>query len=115
MLTDSHSNARQNGPSERVVRSWLKGRSSKADVQDGETLGIQSASAETGTGEHRTMEGVMNRTRPKILVVDDDAAVRKFFLQVLTPIAFDVAESGDAQCALEAIESGDFDLVVCDV
>ena len=60
-------------------------------------------------------EGVMNRTRPKILVVDDDAAVRKFFLQVLTPIAFDVAESGDAQCALEAIESGDFDIVVCDV
>ena len=60
-------------------------------------------------------EGVMNRIRPKILVVDDDAAVRKFFLQVLTPIAYDVAESGDAQRALEAIESGDFDIVVCDV
>jgi putative nucleotidyltransferase with HDIG domain len=58
---------------------------------------------------------MINRLLPKILVVDDDAAVRRFFHEVLTPIASHVAEADDAQCALEAIESGDFDIVVCDI
>jgi putative nucleotidyltransferase with HDIG domain len=52
---------------------------------------------------------------PKVLVVDDDPAVRAFFLEILKPIAGRVAEAGDAACALESIESGDFDVIVCDV
>lgn len=58
---------------------------------------------------------MINRLLPKILVVDDEPDVRRFFREVLTPIASSVAEAGDAHCALEAIESGDFDIVVCDI
>jgi putative nucleotidyltransferase with HDIG domain len=58
---------------------------------------------------------MITRFLPKILVVDDDSAVRMFFREALRPIAAHVAEAADAACALESIESGDFDIIVCDV
>jgi cyclic di-GMP phosphodiesterase len=60
-------------------------------------------------------EPMMNRLLPKVLIVDDDSAVRKFFLAALNPLTSQVAEAADAARALEAIESGDFDIIVCDV
>jgi len=58
---------------------------------------------------------MIHRMLPKVLVVDDDPAVRMFFCQALKPITARVAEAADASSALEAIESGDFDIIVCDV
>ncbi|MGD1105147.1 MAG: HD domain-containing phosphohydrolase [Terriglobia bacterium] len=58
---------------------------------------------------------MINRLLPKVLVVDDDPAVRMFFREALKPITAHVAEAGDAAFALESIESGDFDIIVCDV
>ena len=58
---------------------------------------------------------MITRLLPKVLVVDDDAAVRKFFLTALKTVAAHVAEAADAAFALESIESGDFDIIVCDV
>jgi putative nucleotidyltransferase with HDIG domain len=58
---------------------------------------------------------MITRSLPKVLVVDDDSAVRAFFRQVLTPTTAQVAEAEDAPSALEAIESGDFDVILCDV
>jgi putative nucleotidyltransferase with HDIG domain len=58
---------------------------------------------------------MMNRMLPKVLVVDDDQAVRMFFREALKPIVARVAEAADAASALESIESGDFDIIVCDV
>jgi len=58
---------------------------------------------------------MMNRSLPKVLVVDDDAAIRIFFREALKDNAAQVAEAGDAALALESIESGDFDIIVCDV
>jgi putative nucleotidyltransferase with HDIG domain len=58
---------------------------------------------------------MINRLLPKVLVVDDDPAVRMFFREALKPITARVAEAADAAGALESIESGDFDLIVCDV
>ncbi len=58
---------------------------------------------------------MMTRTLPKVLVVDDDSAVRMFFKEALRPITTQVCEAADAACALESIESGDFDVIVCDV
>ncbi len=48
-------------------------------------------------------------------MVDDDAAVRMFFREALGPTTSHVAEAADASSALESIESGDFDVIVCDV
>jgi putative nucleotidyltransferase with HDIG domain len=58
---------------------------------------------------------MINRSLPKVLVVDDDPAVRKFFREALKTITAKVAEAADAAFALESIESGDFDIIVCDV
>jgi putative nucleotidyltransferase with HDIG domain len=58
---------------------------------------------------------MINRLLPKVLVVDDDPAVRKFFREALKLVTIHVAEAADAACALESIESGDFDIIVCDV
>jgi putative nucleotidyltransferase with HDIG domain len=58
---------------------------------------------------------MISRLLPKILVVDDDPAVRMFFHAALKPVAAHVDEAADAACALESIESGDFDIIVCDV
>jgi len=58
---------------------------------------------------------MMNPMLPKVLVVDDDPAVRKFFLAALGPVTAQVAEAADAPSALKSIESGAFDIVVCDV
>lgn len=52
---------------------------------------------------------------PKILVVDDDPAVRMFLREALKTIAARVAEADNAAFALESVENGDFDIVVCDV
>ena len=58
---------------------------------------------------------MINRLLPKVLVVDDEPAVRMFFREALKPVAAQVAEAADAPFALESIESGDFDIIVCDV
>ena len=58
---------------------------------------------------------MLHRVLPKVLVVDDDPAVRAFFRAALKTAAVRVAEADDAASALESIESGDFDLIVCDV
>ena len=58
---------------------------------------------------------MIDRLLPKVLVVDDDSAVRMFFRAALKPVTTKIAEAADAGCALESIESGDFDIIVCDV
>lgn len=58
---------------------------------------------------------MIDRLLPKVLVVDDDHSIRMFFREALKPVAVRVAEAADAACALESIESGDFDIIVCDV
>jgi putative nucleotidyltransferase with HDIG domain len=58
---------------------------------------------------------MITRLHPKVLVVDDNPAVRKFLREALQPTTAHVAEAADAACALKSIESGDFDIIVCDV
>ena len=52
---------------------------------------------------------------PKVLVVDDSATMRAFMVEALEPTAARVAEATDALRALEAVESGDFDIVLSDI
>ena len=61
------------------------------------------------------MNLLLTEQNPKVLVVDDEPAMRSFLVQALEPMAAEVSEAGDAEAALEAIESGDFDLVVSDM
>ncbi len=59
--------------------------------------------------------GMISRSLPKVLVVDDEPAVRMFFRAALKTVTAQVAEAADAASALESIESGDFDIIVSDI
>ena len=52
---------------------------------------------------------------PKVLVVDDDPSVCQFLKLALAPKASTVSVAQSAMTALEAIESGNFDIILCDI
>jgi putative nucleotidyltransferase with HDIG domain len=52
---------------------------------------------------------------PKVLVVDDEAPVCEFLKVALAPKASSVAVAENAATALEAIERGNFDVILCDI
>jgi response regulator RpfG family c-di-GMP phosphodiesterase len=58
---------------------------------------------------------MLSRLLPNVLVVDDEPAVRMFLREAVKPLAAKVVEAGDAEGALGAVESGDFDIIVCDI
>jgi putative nucleotidyltransferase with HDIG domain len=52
---------------------------------------------------------------PKVLVVDDDPSVCEFLKLAIAPKASRVDVAENAATALEAIESGNFDIILCDI
>src|SRR3989337_3003994 len=52
---------------------------------------------------------------PKVLVVDDEPSVCQFLKEALRPVAANVTEANTAEKALEAIQGGDYDVVLLDV
>ena len=57
---------------------------------------------------------MLDRPLPKVLVVDDEPSMRTFLREALKPFVAKIAEAADAPQALNAIESGDFDIVLSD-
>ncbi len=69
-----------------------------------------------GTASFRTgWEAQIRDGQPRLLVVDDEPGVRQFLVEALRPLAARVDSVGDAHAALEKIETGEVDVVVCDV
>jgi two-component system, cell cycle response regulator CpdR len=54
-------------------------------------------------------------TVPRVLVAEDDVAVRSFVTRSLTQAGFSVTEAEDGQQALQALEIKRFDLLVADI
>jgi putative nucleotidyltransferase with HDIG domain len=52
---------------------------------------------------------------PKVLVVDDDPSVCEFLKLAIAPMASGVSVAENAATALEAIERGNFDIILCDI
>jgi putative nucleotidyltransferase with HDIG domain len=52
---------------------------------------------------------------PKVLVVDDDRSMLDFLKLAVTPEASHVGAAENAASALQAIESGDYDIILCDL
>jgi len=52
---------------------------------------------------------------PRILVVDDDLAMRLLFREALETEGFDIVEAENGEEAIEACEKNNFDLVLLDV
>jgi two-component system, NtrC family, response regulator HydG len=53
--------------------------------------------------------------KPKILVVDDEAAHRSMIDAVLTPEGYDIYQAEDGQIAVEAVEKQFYDLILMDI
>lgn len=51
----------------------------------------------------------------RILIAEDDTAVRKFVLRALANAGHDVVAAEDGQQALEALETDQFDLLLSDI
>jgi CheY-like chemotaxis protein len=51
----------------------------------------------------------------KILIADDEEVIRKFLRIHLVKLGYEVTEAGDGVQALEQLEKGNFDLLICDI
>ncbi|HET9040041.1 MAG TPA: response regulator [Gemmatimonadales bacterium] len=52
---------------------------------------------------------------PRVLIVDDEAALRRTLERALRAMGYDVVTVGDAQLAYEALDGMDVDLVLLDL
>lgn len=59
--------------------------------------------------------GAGGAARPRVLLVDDEEAVRRASARVLSAEGFEIVEAGDRREALAHLERGQFDVVVSDV
>jgi putative two-component system response regulator len=57
----------------------------------------------------------MNFTNKRVLFVDDEPAIRKTLPVILRRYGFSVAVAGTVREALQEIEIGTFDLLICDL
>jgi CheY-like chemotaxis protein len=58
----------------------------------------------------------MNERVPKILLIDDDDAIRRLYGDILRSEGFDITPMASAQAALESLLKGDtYDLVITDI
>ena len=53
--------------------------------------------------------------KPRVLIVDDEPALRRTLERVLWGMGYDVVTAGDAQLAYEALDGTDVDLVLLDL
>ena len=53
--------------------------------------------------------------RKKVLIVDDEEMIRRFLRIHLTKWGFEVKEAVDGAQAMEELDNGDFDLLICDI
>jgi CheY-like chemotaxis protein len=63
---------------------------------------------EKGKGWGRVM-------RKKVLVVDDEEAIRQFLSTLLLKWGYEVEEAGDGVQALEKLAKDNYDLLICDI
>lgn len=58
----------------------------------------------------------MNERVPKVLLIDDDDAIRRLYGAILRSEGFDITPMASAQAALESLLKGDtYDLVITDI
>jgi len=52
---------------------------------------------------------------PKILLIDDEASIRKALKEILEYESYEVEEAEDGAAGLKKLEAGQFDIVFCDI
>ena len=52
---------------------------------------------------------------PKILIIDDEKSIRASLKEILTYEKFEVDEAADGAEGLKKAESGNYDVILCDI
>ena len=92
-------------PAVRVGRQW---RFRKRDID----VWLESSRPARGSGDEPKAIG---GDRPRILVVDDEQAVRDLLAKTLTLADYDVDAVGDGPAALERLRAATYDLLITDL
>ncbi len=90
-------------PAVRVGRQW---RFRKRDID-----AWLDSSRQTGRGDGKDRPG----DRPRILVVDDEQAVRDLLAKTLTMADYDVDAAGDGASAIDRLRAVEYDLLITDL
>lgn len=90
-------------PAVRVGRQW---RFRKRDID-----AWLDSSRQTGRGEGKDRPG----DRPRILVVDDEQAVRDLLAKTLTMADYDVDSAPDGASAIDRLRAVEYDLLITDL
>ena len=96
-------------PAVRVGRQW---RFRKRDI-DGWLENQRTRQVRTGVGSARA--AMPPPDRPRILVVDDEAAIRDLLLKTLALADYDVDLASDGRTALERLRIIPYDLLITDL
>ncbi len=87
--------------------------------RDGDTNGDSNSTPEEGSSHHvlsaMPPPTAVGRTRPLVLIVDDELSVRLLARSCLCKAGFDVEEAEDGQQAISLFSSLHPDIVLCDV
>ena len=67
------------------------------------------------TGDTEASPLVAGKSRPRILVVDDEEAIRRMVVRLLTAAGYDVTAVGDGRLAMDLLANAAFDTILSDI
>src|SRR5499433_418046 len=97
-------------PAVRVGRQW---RFRKRDIDA--WLDSQRPRSEARPGPAAPVRPATTATRPRILVVDDEASIRDLLAKTLALAEYDVDVAADGRSALERMRMYPYDLLIADL
>jgi excisionase family DNA binding protein len=99
-------------PAVRVGRQW---RFRKRDIDT--WLDSQRSGSSVGVGDAPPSQGASRQTKPRVLVVDDEASIREMLSRTLALAQYEVDTAADATTALDHMRArGDeYDLMIADL
>jgi DNA-binding response OmpR family regulator len=59
--------------------------------------------------------GTLDRTKPRVLIADDDQSIRALVVKMMDRAGFAPVEATDGQDAIEQLDAGGFDALVLDL
>lgn len=95
-------------PAVRVGRQW---RFRKRDID----AWLERHRAPRQSQDGASSDRIPRKTRPRILVVDDEASIREVLSKTLALAEYDVDVANDGQSALERLRAAEYDLLITDL
>jgi len=103
-------------PAVRVGRQWrFRKRDIDAWLENQRTRGGRSASAPAPQAQERPLAPAVAQSRPRVLVVDDEASIRDLLSKTLALAEYEVDLAFDGRTALDRLRTTPYDLLITDL